>query len=188
MHYLWRFLPVVMLLATVTGMIQYFAFGSNMNSNLLDRRTGSQGLGPSRPCVLDGYEICFDVGSSRFTPAFASVRASPADHQSVHGALYELSLVQFLRMLASEGVPLGPYRVIPVEVQPYGQSSSQGTRPVRAYTLGSSAAMDSTLAFNGKPSTRYKRLIVEGAEASGLDEDYIDLLRGLETFNLLRQG
>ena len=167
--------------------VNYFAFGSNMSPDVLLRRTGSTSFSkaPYR-AVLNDFEVKFNVrpGGVVRGPAFASVERRSGGE--THGLLYELSLSQFFRLLLSEGMGLA-YDLSPCYVLPYsarteggGLDGDEGFSLVRAYTLTSSRT--SRTGDDGLPSKRYKKLLVSGAEEQGLDEEYVEQLRALETF------
>ena len=162
--------------------VNYFAFGSNMRADVLLRRTCSSGFSkePYR-AVLNDFELKFNVGQSVWGgPAFASVERRVGEE--THGLLYELSLSQFARLLVSEGAGL-VYDVTPCYVLPYSARGSDeratGFSLVRAYTLMSSRTV---MGSDGRPSERYKNLLVSGAEKQGLDNEYVEQLRALDTF------
>ena len=57
------------------GLINYFAYGSNLNYDVLSKRTGGGSINdgqPPQPGILKNYALIFNVGKPPF-PAFASV-------------------------------------------------------------------------------------------------------------------
>lgn len=147
--------------------VHYFAFGSNMNPDLLERRTFSTiGSLSFQRVVLDDYQLVFNQGLDSFGMA-ASVE--PNKNSKTHGLLYKLSLPQFNFLLASEGWPVG-YQVEAIKVRPY-----DGGRSISASTLRSGRGL-----ISGKPSERYINLLLKGAREQNLDVQYQDDLKKIE--------
>lgn len=66
-------------------MIRYFAYGSNMDKEDLDRWCGSRGFPPVKflsvsPAELDGYRPCFNYFSASRNGGVASIMESDEDH------------------------------------------------------------------------------------------------------------
>lgn len=147
--------------------VNYFAFGANMNPELLEKRTFSAyGSLKYERAVLHNYKLTFNTGISAIGMA-ASVE--PEKGSNTHGLCYKLNLPQFNFLLVSEGFPIG-YRVESVTIKPYG-----GGRSIDALTLRSGNGL-----ISGKPSERYINLLRKGAEESRLDEGYQLYLNGVE--------
>lgn len=147
--------------------VDYFAFGANMNPNLLEKRTFSaEGSLKYERAILYDYKLVFNTGLSAIGMA-ASVE--PSKGSSTHGLCYKLNLPQFNFLLASEGFPLG-YKVESVIIKPYG-----GTKSIDALTLRSGNGL-----ISGKPSERYINLLRRGADESQLDEAYRLYLNEIE--------
>ena len=94
----------------------YFAYGSNMNSAVFE---GRRGIRPTFkiPAVALDTRLCFSaIGIPPFEPSFASVE--PSKGVQCHGVLYEISYWDWLKVCASEGVPLG-YQIVSLRTQPY---------------------------------------------------------------------
>ena len=147
--------------------VSYFAFGSNMNQDLLERRTFSKegSLKPERT-ILKDYQLVFNTGLGQLGMA-ASVE--PCRGEFTHGLTYKLSLPQFNFLLASEGFPVG-YKIEPVRVKLY-----DGGGVIEALTLRSGRGL-----ISGKPSERYIKLLQKGAKDNGLDIEYQRFLDGVE--------
>mmetsp|Transcript_55889 Transcript_55889/g.105284 ORF Transcript_55889/g.105284 Transcript_55889/m.105284 type:complete len:394 (+) Transcript_55889:73-1254(+) len=153
---------------------KYFAFGSNLNADVLARRTGGRSVTKiaPQPAILRDYALVFNLGPPS-GPAAASVERSAG--KACHGVLYTLDLQQFLAMLASEGVP-NAYSVEPVMVEPYPLSGGgQSQQRTKAYTLVSGRGLVSY-----PPSTYYKDLLVKGAHANSLDVNWVKWLESLK--------
>lgn len=151
--------------------VRYFAFGSNLAASV---REGRRGLTPvsSSPGLVRSARLAFNLpGFSPREPAFASLATTDDRDDECHGATFELTMSDWLRLLASEGVPAA-YRVERVDVEEY---SSGATRP--AYTLA--AAFPSPVDL--PPSERYLTLICEGAREMGLTSEWQERLASIET-------
>lgn len=164
---------VVILLAFLFGetcsfSVDYFAFGSNMNPELLERRTlSTPGTLKFERSVLQDYKLVFNTGSKSLGMA-ASVE--PCRGDCVHGLTYRLNLVQFNFLLISEGFPVG-YKLEKVAVLPY-----DGRLIANVLTLRSGRGL-----ISGKPSDRYLKLLQKGAADHNLDPDYQLFLRNLKS-------
>ena len=195
-------------------LITYFAYGSNMNSDVLERRVGAKSSIPQQRCILRDWGLVFNVPQKAPGPAFASVEKIPLsgildnskiglDNQSippfVEGCIYDLTLPQFMLLLASEGIGVA-YKLQRVRVESESRSPSTSTRKVLAYTfvnsitngrailqmdeqkqqemgveveevkrLGYSKMMRS---ISRPPSRRYKELLSKGGRALDLSPEY----------------
>jgi hypothetical protein len=140
--------------------LYYFAFGANMSSRVLGERRGVTAYS-SEPATLLDHRLVFDhLGIPFLEPAFASVVAAAGS--VVHGVLYALDARGFakldrvegpgyrLRSLMVEGAERGP-----VEARVYQTRQPRGSR---------------------RPSTRYLRLLCDGAREHGLPDSYIEAL------------
>lgn len=147
--------------------VNYFAYGSNLASSVLRGRRGVLPRATNVGLVPD-YRLAFSLPGVPPEPAFASIE--PAEGDSCHGAVYTLTLGDWAKVCASEGVPFG-YRVEQVDVQCYDG------RVARAWTLRAAAPREASL----PPSRRYLDLIKEGAKELGLAESWqlkLDRLQG----------
>ena len=164
-------LPILLALLlgeTFSFSVDYFAFGSNMNPALLERRTMSTpGSLKFDRAVLRDYKLVFNTGSKSFGMA-ASVEPSKGD--SVHGLSYRINLVQLNLLLISEGYPVG-YKLETVTVLPYN-----GRPTSNVLTLRSGRGL-----LSGKPSDRYLKLLQNGAADHDLNADYQQFLRSIES-------
>ena len=147
--------------------VSYFAFGSNMNQDLLEKRTFSTAgsLKPERS-ILKDYKLVFNTGLGQMGMA-ASVE--PCRGECTHGLTYKLNLPQFNFLLASEGFPIG-YKIESVRVRLY-----DGGGMTDALTLRSGNGL-----ISGKPSERYIKLLQKGAKDNDLDMEYQRFLADVE--------
>ena len=153
--------------------IGYFGYGSNLAASVREGRRGLRPLSAAAGLVRDERLAFNMLGLSPLEPAFASLVPSPGDE--CHGAVFQLSPADWLRLLTSEGVPFGGpwgYQVREVAVELYTGES------VRAWTLGAgllSSSIDST------PSERYLSLIRMGAQEMGLTTMWQERLASVRT-------
>jgi cation transport regulator ChaC len=145
--------------------IWYFAYGSNMcRAIFLDRRN-------MRPLQtlwgwLPDYEMCFNIPVGPGERAVANVEPRPGGRTC--GVLYALTQTDFDRLDRTEGVHVGLYRRIPVEV-------AVGAQSVAAFTYHSSLTQ-----AGRKPSPRYMGLLLDGARQHALPLEYIHYLESIE--------
>eukprot|EP00811_Abedinium_folium_P037278 NODE_9908_length_1391_cov_5.334652.p1 GENE.NODE_9908_length_1391_cov_5.334652~~NODE_9908_length_1391_cov_5.334652.p1 ORF type:complete len:312 (+),score=55.25 NODE_9908_length_1391_cov_5.334652:131-1066(+) len=148
-----------------------FGYGSNMSAEFL--RT-SKGLNPlaSLQTVLPGFRLSFPqgVGIALFEPAFASLKRDPDGE--VHGISTLLSNADVDKLDKQE-------RRYTIEVM-----------RVRVYHTGEMLAAEVYVPRKPLPldhperpcSTRYRDILVRGAEENSLDTKWIAKLRALPTY------
>lgn len=147
----------------------YFAYGSNLHVEVF---RGRRGIAHHRavPGRLAGWRLVFDkpplfpIGES-----FANL-VEDAGATAV-GVLYEIDAGELQHIDLTEGVQIGNYARIEVEVATLGPPVGIGAA-VSAHTLVSEKR-DDTLC----PSHRYMELVIEGARAHGLPDEHIAALR-----------
>jgi hypothetical protein len=174
--------------------VEYFAIGSNLQRAVLTGRRGITPLVPARPAVAPDHALTFDVpGFSILEPAFAAIE--PRQYSECHGVLYTLSPSDWLRLLASEGVPFA-YRPLPLTVECYDGRRVQamslavglsvsGPRALPRFPGGSAAARKRDQGRQEpqekpRPSQRYLALLRDGAREAGLADTWIAYLDGLQ--------
>lgn len=146
--------------------VRYFAYGANLASTVREGRRQLRPLSTACGFVKDS-RLAFNMpGFGPAEPSFASLRTSPG--QECHGGIFELTLSDWLKLCASEGVPFG-YAVREVQVELYAGGS------VSAFTLVGG------LPFDLPPSERYLSLIREGARELGLTAAYQERLSRVQT-------
>jgi cation transport regulator ChaC len=147
----------------------YFAYGSNMQTATFRGRRGIEftravvARAPGWRLTLDKPPL-FPIGES-----YANIVAEPGE--VVHGVLYEIAAEELEHIDRTEGVPIGNYQRIEIEVAPLAHPGEAW----RAHTLVSDKR-DTSL----RPSRRYMACIIAGAEEHGLPPDYVELLRAIE--------
>ena len=159
--------------------VNYFAFGSNMAKEVVE---GRRGVRPMReePAVCFGHRLAFTaLGLPPFEPSFASLEPSEHPGDRCHGVLYTISSLDWLRICASEGVPVG-YQVTTVNVTPYAPHALHEPLPtvtaqVPALTLR--YVQPQSLLLNLPqlelpPSKRYLNLLRTGAKEKGIAEPW----------------
>ena len=148
------------------GALWYFAYGSNMNRAIfLDRR----GMHPleTRSARLEGYRLCFNIPVGPGERGVANLEPDIAAR--TWGVLYLLTAEEFDHLDRTEGVHVGLYRRMAVEVAVDGEAR------VPALTYRSSMTTEGR-----KPSARYRGLLLEGARQHALAAEYVEYLERLE--------
>jgi len=146
--------------------VWYFGYGSNMHHGIFHERRRMQPL-DTRWGWLEGYRLRFNIPIGPGERAVANLEADPAGRTC--GVLYLLTPEDCERLDLTEGVHLGIYRRLAVDV-----TGHDGERVV-AFTYRS------TLTREGrKPSARYLGLLVDGARTHGLPPEYVEFLAAHE--------
>jgi hypothetical protein len=148
--------------------VWYFAYGSNMESATLRGRRGVE-YARAVPARLAGWRLVFDKPSLLDLPeGFANVVPDPA--AETLGVLFELTEADLAHVDLTEGVLIGNYARVAVTTVPLAAPAA----PVTAFTL-TSDRRNPVL----RPSTRYMRLLVAGAEEHGLPASWVAMLRAV---------
>lgn len=141
------------------GRVLYFAYGSNMDADRLQKRVGKTGEGVR--CTLEGYELRFNKRNFRDYDGRANIVEVPG--AVMEGVLFEMSTEQFAALDGNES----GYVHLPVSVVRGGtRVEAQAYIATPAYLFGDHA-----------PSEGYLAHIVQGARAHGLSEAYIEDIR-----------
>ena len=153
--------------------VEYFAIGSNMASRVFE---GRRGIKPSakRPAVALDHALTFDVPGAGFAePAFAAI--SSRTGSECHGVLYTISPLDWLRLCASEAVPVA-YVPAFLTVECYDG------RRVEAVSLQAAPGLPRRRGGTDepRPSARYLSLLRDGAAEAGLAPVWLEYLDRLE--------
>ena len=149
--------------------VGYFAYGSNMQRATF---AGRRGIVPAAAAAarVRGWRLVLDKPPMVPTGhGFANLAADP--DAEVFGVLYDLSAEELAHVELTEGVTLGNYRQIEVDVVRVATDER-----TRAFTLVSDRR-DPQL----RPSTIYMARLIEGAEEHGLPAQWIAHLRAIPT-------
>ncbi|HYR96267.1 MAG TPA: gamma-glutamylcyclotransferase [Candidatus Binatus sp.] len=144
----------------------YFAYASNLCRAIFAERRGMRAL-VSRRARLDGHRLTFDLPVGPGERGVANVEPDEAAH--VWGAAYLLEREDCDRLDRSEGVHVGIYHRIAVDV------TFDDGEVVQAFTYRSSWKTPGR-----KPSPRYLGLILDGAREHELPGEYVRFLESLE--------
>jgi len=143
----------------------YFAYGSNMNLELMKERCGSiwkvVGIG-----YVEGYELVFDGYSSFWSGAVANIVKNPKER--VWGVVYEFSSEDEIRRCLDryEGAPM-VYDLQDLEV----------FIPEKGVKILAKAYVRKELKERGKPSKKYLETLIKGAEENGLPKEWMAHLK-----------
>ncbi|NRB20188.1 MAG: gamma-glutamylcyclotransferase [Rhodobacteraceae bacterium] len=148
-------------------MINYFGYGSNLDSTSLR----AKGVIPSRsrPAVLTGWRLRFNV--EHFFPHEGGMgnieeTGDPADQ--VHGVLHTCSDADLSALDRVEAYGIGYDRI---EVQ---LDTPDGGDTGLAYV-----GLPDFINHDCHPTQRYLNILVRGAEAADLPQDYVDALKNM---------
>jgi gamma-glutamylcyclotransferase len=141
----------------------YFAYASNMDPDTFRRRCPhAKALGLAQ---LAGYRLAFSRYSRQRRGGSADVVVD--DASAVWGVLYEVDDACLAAMDRVEGVPAA-YRREWVEV-------TAGGKPRQVITYVANKTGDF------RPNKSYLKVILRGAKAHGLPEEYVGMLERIET-------
>ena len=144
----------------------YFAYGSNMTRATFCDRRGMRPLATRCGC-LEGYRLAFNIPVGPGERGVANLESEPGAR--TWGVLYLVATAECDRLDRTEGVHMGVYRRVPVEVLVEGEGR------VAAFTYQSAMTT-----VGRKPSLRYLTLLLDGAREHGLPAEYVAVLEGLE--------
>jgi hypothetical protein len=143
----------------------YFAFGANMDAELLAK--GSIYPQSSHPSVVEGFKIEISSPCEMKGKGFASI--TPCAGSSVFGVLHRLSRLEMAILDVLEWVPFRFHRRINVTV-----TSLDGNLSVVAWAY---VAVNPTVGL--KTSAGYRDLLVRSAKTENLPEQYVAKLAAL---------
>ena len=141
----------------------YFAYGSNLHRSIFLEARRMQPL-DTRWGWLPNYQLCFNIPVGPGERGVANIE--PASGARTCGALYLLTAADCDRLDDTEGVRFGLYRRLGVDVM------LDQEQHVYAFAYQSSLVQ-----AGRRPSPRYMRLLLEGAEQHGLPSEYVSYLR-----------
>ncbi len=145
--------------------ILYFAYGSNMLSQRLERRCASARI--RTRATLFGYEIAF-AKIGRDGSGKATLRASADRTSKVHGVVFELHANDILRLDAIEGRGQGYQRLEGIAVEQHPQRSRLHATTYIAEPHHIDAALH--------PFDWYRDLVLAGAVCASLPQSYCEWL------------
>jgi len=160
-------------------MVLYFAYGSNMDQEDLNEYCRKKGrplidLKSKFPkvCVLRDFRLDFNYYSPSRGGGTANIERAPGEH--VEGVLFDINDVDKQTIDEKEGAP-NYYREILVSV-----ISRDGTKieNVITYTVCENKKREFT-----PPTRKYKQIIIDGARAFGLSEEWIKKLEKIPNKN-----
>ncbi|XP_045461880.1 gamma-glutamylcyclotransferase-like [Harmonia axyridis] len=155
----------------MNGKFLYFAYGSN----LLQKRIHINNPSAVRAGIgkLKDYTLDFNTYSKRWRGASATIVEKKGAH--VWGALWTLDNEHMTTLDEQEGVKQNLYNPLTVEVEcPDGQ-----TRTCRVYQQTSNPKITNNIEDipdERKPSFVYLKTIIDGAQESGLPQQYLEFL------------
>lgn len=160
--------------AKQTHGVNYFAYGSNMNTKILQMRRGINVRTNLGGGILHGHKLSFNVKGIPFVePSFASVE--PSVQHNVHGLVVDIDTFDLFKLYASEGVPL--------VYQPYKVNVAMYDTNINVTCITLRVVKGFSYKREHPPSRRYLDLIKTGARDINLNEEYRSYLDTIEPFN-----
>lgn len=159
-------------------MIRYFAYGSNMDKEDLDRWCTSRGFPLVKflsvsPAELDGHRLCFNYFSASRNGGAANIMESDEDH--VFGLLIEIEERDLETIRTKEGYP-NFYTEISVDVQ---RLDGTVVQDVITYKVVKSREEPS----HQPPTRDYLSLIIRSARRYNFPADYVNYLQLIKTID-----
>lgn len=148
--------------------ILHFAYGSNMSTARLEKRTGK--VVQKGAAKLEGHEIRFDKKSDDRISGRTNIAVAAGS--AVWGVLYELTSEQFNKLV---GIEKG-YRVEEVTVDAGGTQSIARTFIAEESTPGL------------RPTRKYLNYLLAGAREHGLPQRYLEMLEAIEVADAPSKG
>jgi hypothetical protein len=152
--------------------VWYFAYGSNMNSDTFRGRRGIE-YARAVPVRAPGWRLVFDK-SSVFPLAETFADVVPDSAAETLGVAFEVDEADLVQIDWSEGVPLGSYQRVEIEV---AALTPMEDGPSSAFTLTSEKR-----AARPSPSDRYMQLVIDGAIEHDLPAEWVAMLRAIPAY------
>jgi hypothetical protein len=153
-------------------LVWYFAYGSNMNSGTFRGRRGIE-YARAVPVRVQGWRLVLDK-SSVFPLSETFANVVPDSAAETLGVAFEVDEADLVQIDWSEGVPLGSYQRIEIEV---AALTPVDDGPISAFTLTSEKR-----AARPSPSDRYMQLVIDGAIEHGLPAEWVEMLRAVPAY------
>jgi hypothetical protein len=147
----------------------WFVYGSSLDHEAFAAWAAEHGhavpsFAGARRARLLGFRLAFDVVSRSWGGAVASLAPSPGDF--VEGLAVPMPGTSRGLVDQKEGALSGLYEAIEVQLTP-----AEGGAPIAA--IAYRGARSRRLASHAPPSAAYLEVLLRGARASGLSEDWI---------------
>ncbi len=156
--------------------VDYFAYGSNLDPTQMDERGIS--VEKSEIAELPGWKLAFTIYSDTWGGGVADILPDPEG--IVKGAVYTINKDDLKKLDHYEGrmvendMERGMYRRQYLPVKTGG-----GWKTVLTYVVNKTVEHKKQMDL--KPSKRYLRTIVTGAQEHSIDKRYIDKLKAIDT-------
>jgi len=158
-------------------MTPYFAYGSNMNQNDLDaycKKHNRQRIVLSaknpQPCILKDYALVFDYESKTRKGGAADIEERPGGH--VEGVLFEMNDEDMKTISMKECAP-SCYEQKEVRVTMRGDTVKNAVTYV--------VCKNQKAGHFVPPRRAYLQIVIDGAKAFGLSEEWIKKLEAIPT-------
>jgi len=139
----------------------YFAYGSNLNVDLMRDRVGEWRL--SRRALVRNYKLVFNVYLKKWQGYTANLQATGKFEDVVYGVVYHLTHEQLAKLQAQEGVP-------PVEIRVELEDGNEISH--------AKVFMWETTSPGREPPTAYLKAMEAGLIDHGYDKPHVDKVFG----------
>lgn len=193
---------------SASNTVLYLGYGSNLSAETFRGRRNIKPLSQVN-VVVPALSLAFDLPGIPYTePCFSNVRyrdtseggclSSPIQPQDYHkdrwqkglvGVVYEVTKEDYIHIIATEGGGSGYQDVLvdcfalsgdPTKDVPYKPSG----HPFKAHTLFAPPRLSRRDPSYAQPSSRYMKLITDGAAEHGLPLEYQAFLHQIRTYHL----
>ena len=156
--------------------VRYFAYGSNMDKDDLDKWCDRKSLNritflSVKPAKLKDHKLSFNYFSKDRKAGAANIMASDGDY--VYGLLMDIADADLKTLHRKEGHPHS-YEQIPIEVETFDGAM---VRNVKTYK----AIKERELSSHQPPTREYLDLIIKIADKYNFPRSYVDFLKSVET-------
>jgi|GEM_PF-842535 len=157
-------------------MVRYFAYGSNMDKDDLDKWCDKKSINrvtflSVTPAKLKDHKLSFNYFSTDRNAGAANIMASDRDY--VYGLLIDIGDADLKTLRRKEGHP-NSYKEIPVEVETFGGALVQNVKTYKA-------VKERELSSHQPPMREYLDLIIKSADKYNFPCSYVDFLKSVET-------
>lgn len=158
--------------------VEYFAYGSNLSTDQMEQREIP--VVSMERAELPGWTLSFPVNSRSWGGGVADI--VPSEKERVEGVVYTIeieglnNLDHYEGRKLDDGMETGMYRrqYLPVKLD-------DGWKTVLTYVVN--LAVEYKKDMHIKPSKEYLGTIIAGVTEHGLSEDYLQMLKNIDTKN-----
>jgi len=153
------------------GCFFYFAYGSNMLTERLQKRCSSASPLEGAVATADGYALSFSKRSKKDESGKATLVRPDRGIRPVHGVIFEIQNDELRCLDCAEGKGFGYDRLDSFKVR----LLPDGSEIVTCTYLAQPESCDPTL----QPYDWYRALVLAGAAQHGLPKEYVNCLQSV---------